>query len=115
VSSDPVALQTEESELKHVEQFEDDDDNDNDSDDVEDVSVHGSWITRRYLRRQAICSSRAISLPPHPAVPGAILNDLCERMGDLVEKQRRFRHFRCLVREASATQAEPKSAPRLSD
>jgi hypothetical protein len=31
-----------------VEQFEDDDDNDNDSDDVEDVSVHGSWITRRY-------------------------------------------------------------------
>ena len=35
-------------ELKHVEHFEDDDDNDNDSDDVEDVSVHGSWITRRY-------------------------------------------------------------------
>ena len=39
--------------LKHVEHFEDDDDNDNDSDDVED-SVHGSWITRRYPRRQAI-------------------------------------------------------------
>jgi hypothetical protein len=36
-----------------VEHFEDDDDNDNDSDDVEDVSVHGSWVTRRYPRRQA--------------------------------------------------------------
>ena len=35
-------------ELNHVEHFEDDDDNDNDSDDVENVSVHGSWITRRY-------------------------------------------------------------------
>ena len=44
-------------ELKHVEQFEDDDDNDNDSDDVEDVSVHGSWVTRRYPRRQAIWSA----------------------------------------------------------
>ena len=33
--------------LKHVEHFEDDDDNDNDSDDVEDISVHESWITRR--------------------------------------------------------------------
>jgi hypothetical protein len=32
-----------------VEHFEDDDDNDNDSDDVEDVSVHGSWITRRLV------------------------------------------------------------------
>jgi hypothetical protein len=31
-----------------VEHFEDDDDDDNDSDDVEDVSVHGSWITPRY-------------------------------------------------------------------
>jgi hypothetical protein len=31
-----------------VEHFEDDDDNNNDSDDVEDVSIHGSWITRRY-------------------------------------------------------------------
>ena len=40
--------------LKQAEHFEDDDDNDNDSDDVEDVSVHGSWITRRYPRRQAI-------------------------------------------------------------
>jgi hypothetical protein len=40
--------------LKQAEQFEDDDDNDNDSDDVEDVSVHGSWITRRYPRWQAI-------------------------------------------------------------
>src|SRR4029077_17246146 len=38
--------------LKHVEHFEDDDDNDNDSDDVEDVSVHGSWVTRRYPRRK---------------------------------------------------------------
>src|ERR1700737_639393 len=43
-------------ELKQVEHFEDDDDNDNDSDDVEDVSVHASWITRRYPRRQAIWS-----------------------------------------------------------
>jgi len=41
-----------------VEHFEDDDDNDNDSDDVEDVSVHGSWITRRYPGRQAISSAR---------------------------------------------------------
>ena len=40
-------------ELKQAEHFEDDDDNYNDSDDVEDVSVHGSWITRRYTRRQA--------------------------------------------------------------
>ncbi len=39
--------------LKHVEHFEDDDDNDNDSDDVKDVSVHGSWVTRRYPQRQA--------------------------------------------------------------
>jgi hypothetical protein len=31
-----------------VEHFEDDDDNNNNSDDVEDVSIHGSWITRRY-------------------------------------------------------------------
>ena len=81
MSSDPVAIQTEESdrstttsicrryqsrtarlqvvkyicrELKQAEHFEDDDDNDNDSDDVEDVSVHGSWITGRYPRRQAI-------------------------------------------------------------
>jgi len=34
--------------LKHVEYFQDDDDNDNDSDDVEDISIHESWITRRY-------------------------------------------------------------------
>jgi len=40
--------------LKHVKQFEDDDDNDNDSDDVEDVSVHGSWVTHRSPLRQAI-------------------------------------------------------------
>jgi hypothetical protein len=40
-------------ELKQAEHFEDDDDNDNDSDDVEDVSVHEWWITRRYRRRQA--------------------------------------------------------------
>ena len=80
MSSDPVAIRTEERnrrttiptcrqyqsrtarlqvvkyicrELKQAEHFEDDDDNDNDSDDVEDVSVHGSWITRRYPRRQA--------------------------------------------------------------
>jgi hypothetical protein len=39
-----------------VEQFENNDDNDNDSDYVEDVSVHGSWVTRRYPQRQAICS-----------------------------------------------------------
>lgn len=44
-------------------------------------------------------------LPPHPAVPRVILNDLCERIGDPVKKQLRFRHFRCLVREASATQS----------
>ena len=48
--------------LKQAEQFEDDDDNDNDSDDVEDVSVHGSWITRRDSRRQAIYSSRVIAV-----------------------------------------------------
>ena len=65
VSSDPGAIQARKSrctrrevyltwKLKQVEHFEDDDDNDNDSDDVEDVSVHGSWITRRYSRRQAI-------------------------------------------------------------
>ena len=48
------------SDLKQAEHFEDDDDNDNDSDDVEDVSVHGLWITRRYARRQAIWSSRVI-------------------------------------------------------
>jgi hypothetical protein len=41
-----------------MEHFENDDDNDNDSDDVEDVSVHGSWITRRYPRRQAIRPAR---------------------------------------------------------
>ena len=36
-----------------MEHFEDDDDNDNDSDDVENVvCVHGSWVTRRYARRQ---------------------------------------------------------------
>ena len=49
-------------ELKHVEHFEDDDDNDNDSDDVEDVSVHGSLITGRYPRRQAISSLRVDSV-----------------------------------------------------
>ena len=59
VSSDPGAIHTRTQrftcrdlylalKLKHVEHFEDDDDNDNDSDDVEDLSVHGSWITRRY-------------------------------------------------------------------
>ena len=41
-----------------MEYFEHDDDNDNDSDDVEDVSIHGSWITRRYPRRQAIQSAQ---------------------------------------------------------
>jgi hypothetical protein len=40
-------------ELEQAEHFEDDDDNDNDSDDVEDVSVHGWCITRRYRHRQA--------------------------------------------------------------
>jgi hypothetical protein len=43
-----------------VKHFEDDDDNDYDSDDVEDVSVHGSWITRRCPRRQAILRDRHI-------------------------------------------------------
>jgi hypothetical protein len=37
-----------------VEHFEDDDDNDNYSDDVEDISIHGSWITRRCPGRQVI-------------------------------------------------------------
>jgi len=32
-------------ELKQAQHFEDDHDDDNDSDDVEDVSVHESWIT----------------------------------------------------------------------
>jgi hypothetical protein len=41
-----------------VEHFEDDDDNNNDSDDVEDVSIHGSWITRRYPQWQAIRSAQ---------------------------------------------------------
>jgi hypothetical protein len=40
-----------------VEHLEDDDDNNNDSDDVEDISIHESWITRRYPRRQAISAS----------------------------------------------------------
>ena len=40
-------------ELKQAKHFEDDDDNDNNSDDVEEVSVHGSCITRRYRQRQA--------------------------------------------------------------
>ena len=38
-----------------MEHFEDDDDNDNDSDDVEDVSVHGSWITGRYPGGEQYC------------------------------------------------------------
>jgi len=33
-------------------------------------------------------------LPPRPAVPRVILNDLGERIGDLVEKELRCRHFR---------------------
>ena len=41
-----------------MEHFEDNDDNDNDSDDVKDVSVHGSWITRRCpLRQQSFMRS----------------------------------------------------------
>ena len=83
VSSDPVAIRTEESDsctniqpyrqhqsrtprftrgevylalkLKHVEHFEDNNDNDNDSDDVEDISIHGSWITRRYPPGEQYC------------------------------------------------------------
>jgi len=31
--------------LKHVQDFEDNDDNDNDSDNVENVSVHGLFVT----------------------------------------------------------------------
>ena len=62
--------------LKQAEHFEDDDDNDNDSDDVEDVSVHGLWITLRYARRQAIWSSRVIFVfLDAPAVRRVILND----------------------------------------
>jgi hypothetical protein len=63
-------------------------------------------------------------LPPRPAVPRVILNDLGERIGDLVEKELPCRHFRCLVREASATkrsqnqrlgfQIETKKAKRLA-
>lgn len=40
-----------------MEHFEDDDDNNNDSNDVEDVSVHGSWVNaaipgcKQYNRR----------------------------------------------------------------
>jgi hypothetical protein len=57
-----------------VEHFEDDDDNYNDSDDVEDISVHGSWITHRYPRRQAIMASSIVvafefRLLSRPAVP----------------------------------------------
>jgi hypothetical protein len=44
--------------LKHVEHFEDDDDNDNDSDDIEDVSVHGSWITCPQLSSKPIIRMR---------------------------------------------------------
>jgi hypothetical protein len=39
----------------------------------------------------------------------------CERIGESGEQKIRFRHFGHLVREASATQAESKSAPQLSD
>ena len=38
-------------------------------------------------------------LPPRPAVPRVILHDLCERIGHPVDKESRFRHFHCLVRE----------------
>ena len=41
-----------------MEHFEDDDDNNNDSNDVEDVSVHASWITRRHPRQQAILAAQ---------------------------------------------------------
>jgi hypothetical protein len=52
--------------LKQAEHFEDDDDNDDDSDDVENVSIHGSWITRRYLRRQAIQSAQQLDARRRP-------------------------------------------------
>jgi hypothetical protein len=56
-------------ELKQTKHFEDDDDNDNNSDDVEDVSVHGSCITRHYRQRQArLCDC----FSSRPAVPGVI-------------------------------------------
>jgi hypothetical protein len=44
--------------LKYAQVFKDDDDNDNDSDDVEDVSVHGPWITRCRFRQQALPSAQ---------------------------------------------------------
>jgi histone H3/H4 len=54
-------------------------------------------------------------------VPRAILNDLCERTEDLIDKELRFRHFRRLVREASATKisasafrSKSKKAKRLA-
>jgi hypothetical protein len=34
-----------------------------------------------------------LRLPPHPPVPRVILNDLCERIGDLVEKELRSAIF----------------------
>jgi hypothetical protein len=37
--------------------------------------------------------------PPRPAVPRVILNDLCERIGHLVDKELRSGHFHCLGRE----------------
>jgi hypothetical protein len=69
-----------------VEHFEDDDDNDNDSNDVEDVSVHGivdnTSLSPATSNIILACDFR---LPLHPAVPGVILNDLCERIGDPVK------------------------------
>ena len=48
--------------LKDAQYFEDDHDNDNDSDDVEDISVHGLWITGCYLGWQAIRSAHTRKL-----------------------------------------------------
>jgi hypothetical protein len=71
-----------------VEHFEDDDDNNNDSDDVEDVSVHGSWgNTSLSPAASYIVVACDCGLPLHPAVPRVILNDLGERIGDLVDKE----------------------------
>jgi hypothetical protein len=70
-------------ELKHAEYFENDDDNDNDSDDVEDVSVHGSWITRRYPGGKQDSRRCDFRFPPRPALPSVIRNDLCEKIAIL--------------------------------
>jgi hypothetical protein len=63
--------------------------------------------------------------PLEPALPRVIPTDLCETIGDLVDKELRFCHFRCFVREArrnssaakisaSAFRLKSKKAKRLA-